>query len=156
MACPFFLPMEKIENAAWLHALRLPLGGGWSGQCTSPGFENEIPSPDDLRNFCNLGYAETCGRLPKVRAWDSVRFSAKVVNYPQSGTVQRIQIQYVCERAHYPVTHGRIEFDFAESNWVDRHPDPRLQRMAECFLESYLEKQMHEKQTHRRGTIAAS
>lgn len=147
MACPFFLPIEKIENGAWLHALRLPLGGGWTGRCTSPGHENEIPSPDELRDFCNLGYAETCGRLPKDRAWDSVRFGAKIVSYTPSGTPQRIQIRYICERAHYPAGHGMLEFDLAQSRWLDRHPDTRVQRMAECFLESYLEKKARRKES---------
>lgn len=151
MACPFFLPMEKIENGSWLHALRLPLGGGWTGQCTSPGHENEILSADELRDFCNLGYAESCGRLPKERAWDSVRFGAQVVSSTEGGTLQRIQIRYICERAHYPVEHGALEFDFAESRWLERHRDPRVQRMAECFLESYLEKK-----TQRRIAATAS
>lgn len=151
MACPFFLPMEKIENGSWLHALRLPLGGGWTGQCTSPGHENEIPSPDELRDFCNLGYAETCGRLPEDRVWDSVRFGAKAVSYTQSGMLQRIQIRYICEHAHYPAEHGVLQFDSVESRWLERHTDPRLQRMAECFLESYLQKK-----TQRHITAAAS
>jgi hypothetical protein len=27
-----------------------------------------------------------------------------------------------------------------EARWVERHRDSRVQRMAECFLESYVEK----------------
>jgi hypothetical protein len=31
-------------------------------------------------------------------------------------------------------------FDATTSEWQPRHRDPRVQRMAECFLASYLEK----------------
>jgi hypothetical protein len=80
VACPFFMPVEKLENGAWLHPGRLPLGCGWSGQCTAPGHAGEVPSQEELREFCNLGYAEGCGRLPRERAWDSVRFAARTVS----------------------------------------------------------------------------
>ena len=63
MACPFFMPVEKLENGAWPHPARLPLGGGWSGRCTAPGHEGEIPTQSALEEFCNLGYAARCGRL---------------------------------------------------------------------------------------------
>jgi hypothetical protein len=33
-----------------------------------------------------------------------------------------------------------LEFDPAEARWEQRHRDSRVQRMAECFLESYVEK----------------
>jgi hypothetical protein len=32
-----------------------------------------------------------------------------------------------------------LEFDAYESRWVERHRDDRVQRMAECFLQSFLE-----------------
>jgi hypothetical protein len=83
VACPFFMPVEKLEDGNWLHASRLPLGCGWTGHCTAPGHENAAPSPEELRDFCNLGYAENCGRLPRERAWDSVRFGARTV--PNNG-----------------------------------------------------------------------
>jgi hypothetical protein len=52
----------------------------------------------------------------------------------------RIQVRYVCERAHRPAEHGMLEFDPADARWIARHRDNRVQRMAECFLESYVEK----------------
>ncbi|HWY22210.1 MAG TPA: hypothetical protein VNX26_13375 [Candidatus Acidoferrum sp.] len=142
MACPFFLPTEKLVNATWLHAGRLPLGCGWNGQCTAPGHEGEIPSSEELREFCNLGYAEDCGRLPRERVWDSVRFGARVVS-EGNGTHGCIQVRYVCERGHRPAEHGVLAFDPADARWVERHRDERVQRMAECFLESYVEKRKH-------------
>jgi len=141
MACPFFMPVERLESGTWLHAGRLPLGCGWSGHCTAPGHEGEAPSPEELREFCNLGYAEGCERLPRERAWDSVRFAAKVVsNDEKNGTGGRIQVRYVCGRGHRPREHGTLEFDAAESRWEQQHHDRRVQRMAECFVTSYVEK----------------
>ena len=147
MACPFFLPIEKLENGAWLHAGRLPLGCGWSGQCTAPGHEGEAPSVEELREFCNLGYAVGCGRLPRERMWDSVRFGARTIRSGGNATGGRIQVRYVCERGHRPAEHGMLEFDAAEARWVERHRDGRVQRMAECFLASYLEKRKRQEVT---------
>ena len=141
MACPFFMPMEKLENGSWPHASRLPLGGGWSGHCTAPGHENSAPSQDELREYCNLGYAANCGRLPRERAWDSIRFGARTVFTDEKNlTARQIQIRYVCEREHLPVEHGTLTFDAVGARWELRHADHRVQRMAECFLASYVEK----------------
>ncbi|MFZ0297711.1 MAG: hypothetical protein WAM13_05125 [Candidatus Sulfotelmatobacter sp.] len=140
MACPFFMPEEKLENGNWLHAGRLPLGCGWSGQCSAPGHEGETPSHEELREFCNLGYAKGCSRLPREREWDSVRFAARTVGDAQNGTEGRIHVRYVCEREHRPAGSGTLEFDAFEARWVGRHRDDRVQRMAECFLQAFLEK----------------
>jgi hypothetical protein len=141
VACPFFLPIEKLENGTWLHAERLPLGCGWSGQCGSPGHEGEVPSPEELREFCNLGYAKGCARLPRERAWDSVRFAARTASGEGSNTTAGcIQVRYVCEREHRPAEHGLLTFDPEDARWVGRHRDDRVQRMAECFLDTYIEK----------------
>ena len=138
MACPFFLPIEKLAGGTWLHAGRLPLGCGWSGYCTAPGHEGETPAQEELQSFCNLGYAEGCGRLPRERMWDSVRFAARTIS--SDGNNGRIRVRYICERGHLPAEHGTLEFDAAEARWKQTHHDSRVQRMAECFLESYLEK----------------
>jgi hypothetical protein len=140
MACPFFMPVEKLENGAWIHASRLPLGCGWTGHCTAPGHENVIPSPDELRDFCNLGYAENCGRLPRERVWDSIRFGARTVLNDGNNAGSHIHIRYVCERGHRPVEHGTLKFDGITGHCEIRHLDNRVQRMAECFLATYVEK----------------
>ena len=75
MACPFFMPTSKLEDGGWLHPSRLPLGGGWTGHCSAPGHEGAEPTNQELRELCNLGYAASCPRLPKERAYDAVRFS---------------------------------------------------------------------------------
>ena len=150
MACPFFMPVEKLQNGTWLHATRLPLGYGWSGHCTAPAHEGETPSQEELRDYCNLGYADGCARLPHERVWDSVRFGARTLGTGEKSTgeksngeknpsARRIQVRYVCERGHRPAEHGSLEFDPASASWTKPHSDRRLQRMAECFLESYIE-----------------
>jgi hypothetical protein len=159
MACPFFMPVEKLESGAWPHPARLPLGGGWSGRCTAPGHEGEIPAQSALEEFCNLGYAAKCGRLPRDRAWDAVRFGVTSGAQTKSGQATAsndgkgndldgtrrlsnriVQLRYVCERDHQPVEDGRLEFDTGGSRWVQRHADERVQKMAECFMESHLAK----------------
>lgn len=151
MACPFFMPVQKLENGTSPHAARLPLGCGWSGHCTAPGYEGETPSQEELSEFCNLGYAHGCARLPEERAWDSVRFAGRTVGSTKAGSGDRIQVKYVCERRHLPGEHGMLEFCLAEGRWLEPHRDRRVQRMAECFLESYFEKRKQ-----REAMLAAS
>jgi hypothetical protein len=148
VACPFFMPMGKIAGGSWLHAARLPLGDGWSGHCTAPGHDGEIPREDELRELCNLGYAEGCRRLPQERPWDSIRFGARTLDDGvDSANSGRIQLRYVCERQHRPADHGTLTFDVARACCEQPHQDSRLQRMAECFLTSYMEKRKAGKAT---------
>jgi hypothetical protein len=51
-----------------------------------------------------------------------------------------LTLHYVRERNHLPVEHGDLEYDLAQTTWLRTHSDPRIQRMAECFLDSYLKK----------------
>ena len=53
---------------------------------------------------------------------------------------EAIHVRYVCEHEHQPAEHGVLEFDIAFDQWRTRHPDPRLQRMAECFVTTYFER----------------
>lgn len=132
MACPFFLPTQKWDAGMWQHPARLPLGGGWRGSCSAPGHEGAEPSDQEQQDLCNLGYAATCSWLPVERSCDAVRFSVT----RDDGS--RLQLCFVCESAHHPVAHGTLEYDSAASQWISTHADPRLQRMAECYVESYL------------------
>ena len=113
----------------------------------APGHEGETPAEEELRDFCNLGYAEGCGRFPKERLWDSVRFGARTVN-KGDGIHDCIQIRYVCERGHRPVECGILEFDVAEQRWERAHCDSRVQRMAECFVESHMAKRRRSEGPH--------
>jgi hypothetical protein len=132
LACPFFVPTHRADDLVLPHSARLPLGAGWRGTCAA-GHEQAIPSNVELE-ACNLGYAKSCSRLPKVRACDAVRFG--VANH--SGA--RISLKFVFETDYLPAGHGLLEYDELLNTWVSTHPEPRIQRLAECFLQSYLER----------------
>ena len=132
MACPFFVPTERMLDGLWLHPSRLPLGAGWRGHCSAPGQEKVELSDEELSHGCNLGYASRCSRLPQQRPCDAIRFSVA----RDRGSC--IAIWFVRETAHLPTEHGILEYEIAEHRWLSPHVDPRLQRLAECFLESYL------------------
>ena len=126
------MPTSKLDDGGWLHPSRLPLGGGWRGQCSAPGHEGVEPTIDELREGCNLGYAATCRRLPKARTCDAVRFSVA----RDRGT--ELLLWFVFESGHRPASHGMLEYDPELGRWTSSHPDPRIQKMAECYLQFYL------------------
>jgi hypothetical protein len=140
------MPVSKLEGGNWPHPARLPLGCGWSGNCAAPGHEGETPSHDILQAFCNLGYASSCSWAPPHRVWDAVRFAVAAPadskrKTPSFDAPSRIlHLLYVCERDHLPVEHGELEFDLAGATWLRQHIDARVQKMADCFLETYLKK----------------
>jgi hypothetical protein len=132
VACPFFLPIKRWEEGGWLHASRLPLGGGWTGYCSAPGHEGTTPGGEEMRELCNMGYATSCQRLPVERAYDAVRFSVA----RERG--KELSLQFVCEAGHRPVQHGTLDYDSHLGQWISSHADARIQKMAECYVESYL------------------
>ena len=155
MACPYFMPVAKLENGSWPHPARLPLGCGWSGHCTAPGHEEAVPSQDVLQTFCNLGYASSCDWAPEERRWDAVRFAvaapaksspeldpiaAKSAPPSENAPARILRLTYVYEQSNRPAGQGELEFDLATTTWLRRHEDARIQKMAECFLETYLSK----------------
>jgi hypothetical protein len=131
VACPFFSPAEPASEIASPHPRRLPLGASWRGVCSAPGYEQDIPNPIELES-CNLGYAKSCPRLPLKRNCDAVRFSIS----KDSG--ERLVLQFVFESNYLPAGDGLLEYDLALRTWISPHPEARLQRLAECFLQSYL------------------
>jgi hypothetical protein len=141
MACPYFIPTEKFIEGTWPHPSRLPLGGGWRGLCTASSDEHVVPSDHELRELCNLGYAAGCQRLPNPRRFDAVRFSAA------RDRDDRIQICCVLETAHRPGAQRMLEYDSAATRWALAHPDPRIQAMAACYLESYFERRQNGRAT---------
>jgi hypothetical protein len=149
LACPYFMPVERFENGQWQHPARLPLGGGWRGHCTAPGHAGEVPAEHILESLCNLGYAGECVWAPNDRSWDGIRFSVCAPISTTTGAspdaalrapVRILGLRYVCERNNLPAEHGVLEFDLSAAVWRRRHEDVRLQKMAECYLDSYLAK----------------
>jgi hypothetical protein len=133
LSCPFFLPTERADDIAFPHPARLPLGSSWRGTCSAPGQEQAVLDAKELES-CNLGYAKSCPRLPKDRLSDAVRF---VVIGNSAG---EISLQFVLERAYLPAGDGVLHFSQGSGNWLSPHADPLIQKKAECFLKSYLER----------------
>ena len=130
LACPYFVPREIVNDGSWPHPSRLPLGGGWKGECCA---KEQSLSPDDfqIREFCNLGYAARCPHLPEDRDWDAIRFVVARTSDDQ------IVISYSCERSHAPKQHGTMTFDLEREAWINPHSDARVQRLADAFLKTY-------------------
>jgi hypothetical protein len=137
MACPFFMPVSKlVDDSCFLHPLRLPLGGAWSGYCCAPGHEGAQLAQQELID-CNLGYAAKCARLPRDRDCDAVRFT--VVR----DLGAKLQVCYVCEFEYHPREHGQLEYDVETRQWAPAHQNPRIQKMAECCVDFYLQRRDH-------------
>jgi hypothetical protein len=49
-------------------------------------------------------------------------------------------LQVVFETEYLPAGHGLLEYDELLDLWVSTHPEPVIQRLAECFLHSYLQR----------------
>src|ERR1700730_14433053 len=122
------MPVQKLDGAR-LHSSPLPLGSAWDGLCCAPGHEGAQPSPEELHEFCHLGYAAKCSRLPSERDCDAVRFS-----------VARDQgSRLLGETGHRPTDHRRLEYDANRRSWISSHPHPRIRKM---HLQSYLQRRM--------------
>ena len=65
MACPFFLPLARVDAEEWIHAPRLTLIDEYRGACrVGDVFE---PEQSAQRDVCNCGYASgRCDRFPEV------------------------------------------------------------------------------------------
>ncbi|MBZ5524694.1 MAG: hypothetical protein LAP21_20845 [Acidobacteriia bacterium] len=132
MACPYFFPTRKSNGLYWPFPQRLPLGAGFEGSCAA-GTES-VPSAEELRDFCNVGYAGRCSRLPSDRRGDVIRFS---VAAEQDGLVT---LRYVCERDHAPVEHGELHYELSSRRFRSAPADAILLRQAECYVEVYMER----------------
>jgi hypothetical protein len=130
MSCPYFMPERRCDSELWPQRARLPLGDGFAGYCCAQA-EAYQPSSAELGEFCNIGYAAGCARLPAERDADAMRFMARA----GEGVVS---VQYLLERGHAPVSHGELRYDQARAAWSAPHPDARVQSKAQCYLDSYL------------------
>jgi hypothetical protein len=133
LACPFFVPIERADDLAFPHPVRLPLGAAWRGSCSAPGCGHATPTPQELEG-CNLGYAKSCSRLPKQRECDAVRFA--VLN--DSGG--QVSVQFVFEAEYRPAGQGLLQYDSTLKQWTSPHSEARIHKLADCFLQGYLER----------------
>ncbi len=123
MACPYFLPKQRIGHAGWNPAPRLPLGDAWSGSCQAPGAEAFEPDEDSLRTFCNYGYARgRCSHFPAQAECDAIRFSV-IGNEP-------LKILYVREKDGAPIEHGEVRDDSG-----DRILETQATAFRQCWAE---------------------
>lgn len=129
MACPFFMPEQRLDSD-WPFPQRLPLGAGWAGSCTAPGHEGARPSEEELTSGCNVGYARSCSRLPTERHADAVRFA---LGEERDGI---LRVLFTCEREYLPAGNGELLYTAANESFLRAHHDPRLQRMAECYVQA--------------------
>lgn len=136
MACPFFMPVRRHDAELWQFRQRLPLGDGFSGYCSVRG-EGQLVSAEELKEHCNLGHARHCPSLPAERAADSVRFS---LAWESSDCVA---LHYACERDHLPGDCGTLEYSRTHRCWSKPHANSCVQRMAECYLESWMTRKQH-------------
>jgi hypothetical protein len=81
-----------------------------------------------------MGYAKACRRFPRERSCDAIRFGVA------RDSESLVSLHYVMETAHQPAGNGLLEYDRALGGWKLVHPEARVQRQAECFLQSYLER----------------
>jgi len=92
------------------------------------------PTDEEQRDFCNLGYAKGCQKMPADCYADCVRFALS----KDEGT--KITLQFVYERAHEPIKNGVVEYDCLAHAWTVSLSDVCVQRQAECYLAAYLER----------------
>ena len=124
MACPFFLPVRRLDSGGWTPAPRLPLGDAYGGSCQADASGPFEPPEAVQRELCNCGYARRrCSHFPDNGAADAVRFS---VTGDKDG---RVTLLYILEKDHAPMEHGLLD------NAAAREP---LASQARAFVESYL------------------
>lgn len=133
MACPFFVPIARLDQDGWIHAPRLPLGNPYTGICQARPEEPFDPPEPSQHDLCNCGYARgRCDRFPTESAADAVRFSITSLE------TDLVRLTYVLERNHAPVEYGALKYAIGESRFVDAPPLPILEMQAKAFLQSHL------------------
>jgi hypothetical protein len=108
MACPYFYPVMRSQNAA---VARAPLGDLYDGHCQA-----EPSAP--MHEGCNFGYGRGgCDHFPGESQGDAVRFSMSAG-----------KLLYIIERNCSPIEHGAV--DSAQIS-------PAIRRQAEVFVENW-------------------
>lgn len=129
MPCPFFVPAQPFTGHAAIPFW--PLAEPRRGSC-SVAPPDEQPGDAELKKWCNFGYACGCRFLPKEREADKASFSV----IRSEGEI--LLICCVLEKDHRPVSIRTLQFHRELSRWLSVHPDARIQRQAECYMESRL------------------
>jgi hypothetical protein len=110
----------------------MPLGDPYWGVCEA-GEAGFLPEPETVRERCNFGNARRdCPHFPPAGEFDAISLTA----WPERDGA--IEIQYIFERDHTPVTHGRLRYCVAPGTLEGSAPEAAL-RQARAFLDSYLQ-----------------
>ncbi len=149
MACPFFYPLERFDDKAWTKRPRLPLGDPYTGFCHADPMREWLPDQQTLRERCNVGSAQGCGRFPKEAGPDAVRFSIT------SDHNNVLRIFYVRERNHATLDHGVLDMAAETREFLNGSaPGELLRKQARAYAESYLRRKqdpdLAAKNPHRR------
>ena|SRR5436190_1691281 len=132
MACPYFYPVARLEEATWAVPPRLPLGDAYTGECRYGPIAIE-PEDSLLRTSCNSGYARgKCDRFPDDARADAVRFNIA------SDSDDVIRLQYIFEKGCWPLDHGDASYSIAAHGFTTPPADEIVRRQAAAFIESYL------------------
>jgi hypothetical protein len=125
-----------MEGGAFVVPPRLPLGEFYRGECRASS-EPHLPATETVTKFCNNGYCRgACDRFPADSPADAVRFH---IATSEPGAVR---VQFVLEKACWPAGSGFLEYSKTRSRFVSLHPDPIVQRQAEAFLDSFLQRSL--------------
>ena len=129
MACPYFVPMQRLADNPLVESWKMPLGGVFGGECRIPGVEPWRPGEQRLRSCCNTGYAAgRCERFPVAAAADIVRW-IMVDEWDGGG-----RLRYVFEKDHHPAGQGLIELPPPAKD------DTAVAAQARSYFNSYLER----------------
>jgi hypothetical protein len=129
MACPFFLPVRRLEPGPWLNPPRVPLGDPYWGSCQAdPAAPVELPE-EHQRELCNYGYARfRCPHFPEGAKEDAVRFS---IVKDLGGCTELV---YIVEKDHAPVDHGQLIYWVNEDRLEAAHASELVARQARAFV----------------------
>ena len=138
MACPFFMPVSRLDEGNWVHAPRLPLGDFYRGVCRSQASESFDPPESSQRDLCNYGYARgRCERFPADSPGDAVRFSV-ITDEGVGDEGGRLRLVYIVEKDHAPADHGTVESRTEQIQSLSLRENDVMSGQARAFLESYL------------------
>lgn len=127
MACPYFVPMQRLADNQLVESWKMPLGGVFAGECRVTGVEPWRPGEERLRSCCNTGYAAgRCDRFPADAVADIVRWL--MVEEWDGGA----RLRYVFEKDHHPAGQGLID--------LPSQDDIALAAQAQSYFKSYLER----------------
>jgi len=130
MACPFFLPVRRLDPGAWVHAPRLPLGDPYWGECLADPAAPREPPEAHQRELCNRGYARfRCAHFPEATDSDAVRFS---ILRDAGGCIELV---YIVEKDHAPVEYGQLIYRVEEDRLEGSQISELLAGQARAFLD---------------------